>query len=541
MPRPPRIAIVVHSVVAFDPRIQRQVSALEQSGYEVDVFGLRQPGETAEERRGSVRFIRLPVNRWFLGFAGHLAEYMAFSAVALWSLARRHAHRHYDLVQVATVPDFLAFSALPERMVGVPLLLDLHEDMPEFFRDRFDSPMLRPLHPLVEMTSRAAAAVATELITVHEPLRQLAIDRGVDPNRITVVMNSADVAIFDPDRYPRRPFMADGVLKLVHHSNLHRLYGLDVAIRAIASIDDIPLRLDVYGDGPSRMETERVIAATGTSGRVFLHGRVALDQLPALLAASDIGLVPTLPTHYARFSLSTKLLEYAAMGVPTIASDLPTFRHYFTDKALYYATPGDAVDLARAIRDLAAHPEAAVARGQAARQEASSYAWDAQAAPISAWFAASRGPTGLDDRRPPRHLRGRARRRASHHARSSGRRRSPAALSTNRAGARRTPARFRTSAASPSCSHSGWGWGSRVRPERGPPRVVAGPGRGGARARRLRGPGRHPESLGDHQARRPGRHRPPSSCSSRPMADRSSSASLSSRAWRPSSSRPSGS
>ena len=369
----------MHSVVAFDPRIQRQVSALEQSGYDVDVFGLRQPGEAAEERRGSVRFIRLPVNRWFLGFAGHLAEYMAFSVVALWSLARRHAHRHYDLVQVATVPDFLAFSALPERMVGVPLLLDLHEDMPEFFRDRFDSPVLRPFRPLVEITSRAAAAVATELITVHEPLRQLAIERGVDPNRITVVMNSADPAIFDPDRYPRRPFMADGELKLVHHSNLHRLYGLDVAIEAIASIDDIPVRLDVYGDGPSRMETERVIAATGTSGRVFLHGRVALDQLPALLAASDIGLVPTLPTHYARFSLSTKLLEYAAMGVPTIASDLPTFRHYFTDQALYYATPGDSADLARAIRDLAAHPEAAIARGQAAMREASSYAWHAQA------------------------------------------------------------------------------------------------------------------------------------------------------------------
>ena len=129
------------------------------------------------------RIVRLPLNRLFTGFAGHLAEYVAFTAMAAWRLAREHRRRRYDLVQVATVPDFLDFAALPEKLGGVPLLLDLHEDMPEFFRDRFRAPVLRPLMPLVTGVARASAAVADELITVHEPLRELSIARGVPPGQ----------------------------------------------------------------------------------------------------------------------------------------------------------------------------------------------------------------------------------------------------------------------------------------------------------------------------------------------------------------------
>jgi hypothetical protein len=69
------------------------------------------------------------------------------------------------LVQVATLPDFLAFAALPVRLTGVPLLL---EDMPEFLRDRFATGGLRPLFPLVSGASRASAAIADAVITVHE-------------------------------------------------------------------------------------------------------------------------------------------------------------------------------------------------------------------------------------------------------------------------------------------------------------------------------------------------------------------------------------
>lgn len=376
-----RIAIVVHAVFPGDPRVRRQSDALVDAGYEVDIICLRQAGEAAEEREGALRIVRLPVNRNFIGFAGHLAEYVAFTAMVAWRLAGEHRRRRYDLVQVATVPDFLSFAALPQKLAGVPMLLDLHEDMPEFFRDRFSARLLRPLLPVVTAATRASAAVADELITVHEPLRQLSVARGVQPDKISVVMNSADGRLFDPSRHERRAFMADGELRLIHHSNFQRIYGLDVAVEGISRLSPaLRWRLDVYGDGPWRPKIEVAIARTGTGDRIHLHGRVAMDDLPRLLAGADIGLVPSLPEPYLEYSLSTKLLEYAAMGVPTIATDLATFRHHFTDAALCYV-PGAVPDaLARAIEGLVGEPERTVAMGLEAQRQAAAYDWEVQRA-----------------------------------------------------------------------------------------------------------------------------------------------------------------
>lgn len=373
--------MVVHAVYPGDPRVRRQSDALLEAGHEVDLFCLRGPGEAREEASGGMRIVRLPVNRAFTGFAGHMAEYLAFAGLAAVRLTREHRRRRYALVQVATVPDFLAFSAFPVKLSGVPLLLDLHEDMPEFFRDRFRHPLLRPFLPLVSGSARAAAAASTELITVHEPLRQLSIARGVPPEKIHVVMNSADTRLFDPARHPRRGFMEDGELRLIHHSNFQRIYGLDVAVEALALIDPdvLPHRLDVYGDGPYRPQVEAAIARTDTAARVHLNGRVPIDDLPGLLAGSDIGLVPSRPEPYLQYSLSTKLLEYAAMGIPVIASDLATFRAHFTDEAIRFVPGGDANALADAIRELASDPTTAARLGAEAHRQAAAYAWEVQA------------------------------------------------------------------------------------------------------------------------------------------------------------------
>jgi glycosyltransferase involved in cell wall biosynthesis len=376
-----RVAILVHAVFPGDPRVRRQSDALLEAGYEVDVICLRRPGESTEAFEHGVRIRRLPIDRTFVGFAGHIAEYLAFTAAAAWRMAIEHRRRRYDLVQVAGPPDFLVAAALPERWQGVPILLDLHEDMPAFFRDRFSHPLLRPMRPLVDLGTRASAALADELITVHEPLRELVLARGVAPDRIGVVMNSADPRLFDPSRHPRRPFMPDGTLRLVHHSNFQRIYGLDRAIEGLARVrPDLPWRLDVYGDGPWRPRIEAAIARTRTGERVTLHGRVDLDDLPGLLADADIGLVPSLDQPYLHLSLSTKLLEYAAMGVPTIATDLRTFRHHFTDAALRYVPGGDPDALARAVESLAADPAGTVAMGLEAQRQAAAYDWSVQKA-----------------------------------------------------------------------------------------------------------------------------------------------------------------
>jgi glycosyltransferase involved in cell wall biosynthesis len=103
-----------------------------------------------------------------------------------------------------------------------------------------------------------------------------------------------------------------------------------------------------------------------------------MDELPRLLARVDVGLVPSLPEPYLQLSLSTKLLEYAAMGVPIIASDLRTFREHFTGEALTYVPGGDANALAEAILSIERDPKAAQSRAVEASRQGAAYAWSSQ-------------------------------------------------------------------------------------------------------------------------------------------------------------------
>ena len=148
----------------------------------------------------------------------------------------------------------------------------------------------------------------------------------------------------------------------------------------MARLAELPVRVDVYGDGPYRPQIEAAIARHDMGHRVRLHGRVRLEELPRILAGSDLGLVPSLPEPYMQLSLSTKLLELVAMGVPVIASDLATFRVHFDEGAIRYVRGGDPAALADGIRADAADRVGTVARAAEARRQAAAYAWSAQAA-----------------------------------------------------------------------------------------------------------------------------------------------------------------
>jgi len=77
-----------------------------------------------------------------------------------------------------------------------------------------------------------------------------------------------------------------------------------------------------------------------------------------------------------RYSLSNKLLDYVHLGIPLLAARLPSYLRYFGEEMLWYFTPGDPDDLARAIRDLAAAPAAERAsRARLARQAIAPYDW----------------------------------------------------------------------------------------------------------------------------------------------------------------------
>ena len=229
------IAMLTHSYYEEDPRVRREAEALAAAGHAVDVYALRRPSDPGQETIAGVSVRRLGVQRHQgAGLGVYLAEYLAFFLRAGFALVRAHPRRRYGLVQVHTLPDFLVFATLPLRMVGVPVILDLHEAMPVFFGSRFHSRLGGIARAVLGLQERMATRYASAVITVNEALGDRLLGLGVPAGKLTIVPNVPSLARFDPAASPARPFMADGRLVLVYAGGLSPIYELDVVLDAIA-------------------------------------------------------------------------------------------------------------------------------------------------------------------------------------------------------------------------------------------------------------------------------------------------------------------
>ena len=379
--------MLVHAYYDEDPRVRREAESLVAAGRPVDVFGLRRDGDAPWGELDGVKVHRLDVRRHQgAGLATYLLEYAAFLVRASWALTRAHPRRRYALVQVHTPPDLLAFAALPLRLLGVPILLDLHEAMPEFFRSRFPRASNPIIHRLLLWSERLSIAIARRAVTVNQAMADRLVDLGVPDHKVGVVANSPSLARFDAGRFERRPFAEDGTVRLVYAGALTPTYEVDVAIRAVAELrsrrPELAVTFDVYGRGDAAEPWSALAGELGVGAAVTFHGRIPIEDVPVAIARADIGIAPTRRDPFTDVSLSTKVFEYAAMGKPVVASHLPMVEKTFPPGTVRTYEPGDARSLATAVEAIVDEPlarEAAVERtagvvaGAAWEREAEGY------------------------------------------------------------------------------------------------------------------------------------------------------------------------
>jgi glycosyltransferase involved in cell wall biosynthesis len=373
--------MIVHAYYEEDPRVRRQAETLVAAGRPVRVIGLRRPDDPVDSELGGVRIRHLDVQRHQgAGVGVYVREYLAFVLRAMWAAVRLHRSERYAVAQVHSPPDFLVFATLPLRLVGVPVILDLHEALPEFFRVRFPGVRNPLIHGLLRLQERLSIAFASATITVTDAMRERLIGLGHAPDDIRVVINSPSFTRFDAASHPTRALREDGRLRLVYTGALTPTYELDVTLRAVAAIHasrpDLDVVLDLYGRGDFEDALRSLASDLGIAERVVFHGRIPIDDVPAALAAADIGLAPTRLDRFTALTVSGKVYEYAAMRKPIVASRLPTVERDFPADAVSTYPSGDAEAMAEAIISLADDDAARARAVEAASAVVASLAWD---------------------------------------------------------------------------------------------------------------------------------------------------------------------
>jgi glycosyltransferase involved in cell wall biosynthesis len=376
MKRRRRLCMVVHGPFPPDPRVSRAAEVALAEGWDVDVLATRQPGQSAIERLGGARVIRLPIaHRWGAGPFHAVREYLGFTLLATVRVAKRAARQRYSVVHVNNPPDFLILAAIVPKLLGAKVIFDVHDLSPDMFAMRFGNRRGATISDrILRLVERSATRLADFVLTVHEPYQRELMTRGVPPEKITVVMNSVDEHLLPP---PRRAATADS-FRVVYQGTITPPYGVRLLVEAVANIaEDLPeIQLEIYGDGDSLPEVRGLAEKLGINRRVSLSGRfLPHEEVLERIQAASVGVVPNLPTPLNRFALSTKLFEYVALGIPVISADLPTIREHFNDSEVLFFRAGDLDALTAALLEIRREPQAAVARMKAARRRYARYRW----------------------------------------------------------------------------------------------------------------------------------------------------------------------
>lgn len=357
-----RIAMVVFSYYPADPRVRREAEVLERAGHSIEVICLRKAGEKKVESFGSVTALR--VMRGSENKESLLKYFILsalFAARALLRLTPPALRGRHDLVQAHNMPDFLVFTGVVHRLMGRPVVLDLHDLTVELFESRTSGRrLIRAAAPLVRAIERVSCSFADLVITTSEGFRRRLIDRGVDPEKVLLVLNSADERVFGAPQARRWNEIRTGPA-LLYHGTVARRFGLHVAIEAVGIIKKRypSTTLRIYGkyDPTYRKELEELVASLGLRDAVTINGYLRLDSVGGEIAASDIGVVPYLKDQFMNLALSTKIFEYVSMGMPVVAAGLDSIREIFDEGEIDYFRPGDAADMAARVMDLCRRPE----------------------------------------------------------------------------------------------------------------------------------------------------------------------------------------
>ncbi len=276
-----------------------------------------------------------------------------------------HAHLH----EGALIGGALA------QLLRRPLLFDYQGSLTaEMVDHNFLNPagmLFRPTRLLESIANRTASAIVTSTRNAATLLQR---DFGLGAPQVSTVADGVDTGRFRPRLLAtderaalRAKYGINPEHKVVVYLGLlapHQGTGLLLEAAKIVVAKE-PRAFFLIGGFPGN-ETYRQQATTlGLDPYTSFPGRIPYDQAEQFLALGDVAISP----KRSMTEGNGKLYNYAAMGLPTIAFDLPANREILGDLAAYPAAQTPEA-LADTILEMIANPSEAHWRGQALRERA---------------------------------------------------------------------------------------------------------------------------------------------------------------------------
>lgn len=337
-----RVCSIVQEYYPKDIRVRKQCETLSSNRFEVTVICLRDKNEKKYEFVNGVHVYRVNLRKKRGSKLRYVYEYLAFFVLAFFKLNMLDLEKRYDIIQVSTLPDFLVFSTIIQKLRGAKIVLDMHEIMPEFFMSKYGKDEDSFFIKVLKFIEKLSLRYSDKVITINDSMKKVFNERSVPGKEIIVVMNTVDESVI-----PSFEKVETKEINLVYHGTVSDIYGLDVAIRALKELSEKSFKFYIFGEGPSVPYLKDLVSEFGLENRVLFKGYVPYSVVIDFLRYVTLGILPIKKDVFLNLSFSNKLAEYVYLKIPVIISDLDSIKYYFSDDELTYFESGNVKDLAR--------------------------------------------------------------------------------------------------------------------------------------------------------------------------------------------------
>jgi glycosyltransferase involved in cell wall biosynthesis len=347
-----KVCMLVYSFYETDTRVMQYVNALVSRGDEVDVIALRVPGQSKYEVIDGAHVYRIQTRtvneRGRLSYAYRLLRFCILSGLILsW----KHLLNRYKLVHVHNVPDLLVLSAVVPRILGTPVILDIHDLLPELYADKFSVSKDSFIFKVMLNVEKFSIRFSSHTIIANHIWYNRLLSRSVRSGKLTTIRNYPNPQIFHP--FPKDT--SNERFLIVYPGSLNWYQGVDVAIKAFARVaNQMPgAEFRVYGEGSAKPSFMQLANTLGLSDRVLFRPYLPAREVAKVMASADLAIEPKQArSPFANEAASGKILEFMAVDVPLIVSRTQVHSYYYDDSMVRFFTPHDDAELAGYILQL---------------------------------------------------------------------------------------------------------------------------------------------------------------------------------------------